>query len=118
MKVFISLPMRDRLREEIDEEKEKILSIIKKEFDNINEIDIINNYFIDCTQVEALGKAISLMSNADLVIFSKEWTSARGCLVENEVCLKYTIPFAFVTPCDTLSDIYCCNFTANKGIYK
>lgn len=40
-----------------------------------------------------LGLSIQHMGLSDLVVFSPDWTKARGCKVEHLVCQEYDIPY-------------------------
>lgn len=40
-----------------------------------------------------LGKSISMLAEADVVIFHPEWKTTRGCLIEHMICALYDIPY-------------------------
>ena len=40
-----------------------------------------------------LGKSISALAEADLVVFDSNWRFARGCIIEHMVCAMYNIPY-------------------------
>lgn len=87
MKAFISQPMRNRYPEEIQAEREEITERLKKEF---GDVEVIDSYFKeDYNPMDALGRSISLMSQADIVYFASGWNKARGCKIENKVALEY-----------------------------
>ena len=94
-KIFISLPMAGR--EEAD-----ILAEIKAIGDKFAEnYDVIDSYHqkedpngVDrYSGVYYLGHSLMLMRTANLVVFSKHWTNARGCIIEHRVCELYDIPY-------------------------
>lgn len=94
-KLFISLPMNGRSEDDILSELEFIGNKFKAYY------DIIDSYHqeddpngIDkYSGVWYLGRSIQLMRTANLVVFAKTWTSARGCIIEHRVCELYDIPY-------------------------
>lgn len=103
--VFISQPMKGFSDEEIksiqrDIYNAYIASNPGKEFQLINPYtpsdgqmemsDIVGHHDVDL-----LGKSISLMSYADVVIFAKHWEEFRGCRIEHKVCTYYNIPIRY-----------------------
>ena len=44
---------------------------------------------------DSLGKSISLMSDADLVVFAPGWEDARGCRIEHQVARDYGIQVSY-----------------------
>lgn len=94
-KIFISLPMNGLTDEEIHIEMNRIASKFKEKYDIIDTFiqeesphDSSNN-----SGVWYLGRSIQLLSSADIVVFHKNWTSARGCMVEHRICELYNIPY-------------------------
>lgn len=91
-KVFISLPMKDKLRSEIITEQGKILA-------RVNEILgepvlLIENYMRELYSqkpLECLGENIKRMAQADCVVFGEGWQDARGCVIERMCAEKYGI---------------------------
>ena len=81
-KVFISQPMRGFSSEMILDERCRIVKKVEDIF-NGEEIEVVESYFKECPSMACknsglwyLGKSISLMSQADVVFFGKEWKSA------------------------------------------
>lgn len=69
----------------LDEECELIDSlnpVYTEELQNNNVVDVAPLY---------LGASIKLLSQADLVIFDKDWMAAEGCRIEKQVCDTYRI---------------------------
>lgn len=91
-KIFISQPMKDRTAEEIMQERDDIMA----KWTN-KSVVFIDSYFCEPgkNSTDSLGKSISLMSDADLVVFAPGWENARGCKVEHEVAKEYGIPIAY-----------------------
>lgn len=58
-----------------------------------------------------LGRSIQMLGDADLVIFSRDWLRAKGCLIEYMICGQYEIPHIFEIDilsklCNDFPDIY------------
>lgn len=88
MKVFISQPMRGRTDKEILEERERIIEIVKEDYENVEVLDTFfagNNW----GAVKCLGKSIELLSEADVVVFAPGWERMRGCKIEHTVAEEY-----------------------------
>lgn len=101
VKVFISQPMSGRTVQEIKDERASALAelsrsakfkdVILVEINSFNE-NALNN----SNPITELGKCISLMTNADFVIFCKGWDKSRGCRVEFVVAKQYDIPYDWI----------------------
>lgn len=97
--VFISQPMSNLSEGEIRTERFRIMSDIEFEFGiDKNEIKFLDSIIKESPHSEEknkpvwyLGKAITLMSQADITVFAGDWKNARGCLIEHEVAEKYGI---------------------------
>ena len=90
-KLFISLPMNGKTDEEIINEREEILNKIKT---LINEEVILIDSFFKGAPAENkplwfIGKSLELIAEADIVVFTKNWESARGCRVEHYAAIEY-----------------------------
>ena len=63
-------------------------------------VNIINSYnpeWADIPPLDALGRAIMLLSKADVAYFAPGWEHSRGCQIEVACCDAYGIPWSFVT---------------------
>ena len=91
-KIFISQPMKNRTAEEIMQERNKIAA----KWTNAS-VEFIDSFFCKPgkNSIDSLGKSISLMGEADLVVFAPGWENARGCRIEHEVAKKYGIQIAY-----------------------
>ena len=91
-KIFISQPMKNRTAEEIMQERNRIAA----KWTNAS-VEFIDSSFREPgkNSIDSLGKSISLMGEADLVIFAPGWENARGCRIEHEVAKKYGIQIAY-----------------------
>ena len=60
-------------------------------------VKFINSFFREPGKnfTDSLGKSISLMSEADLVVFAPGWENARGCRIEHEVAKEYGIQVSY-----------------------
>jgi len=96
-KLFVSLPMRGKTGEEITAEQEALHA--RAEIALGEELDLLESFLkgLDETkknyEARALAESLFLMSDADVVIFAKDWEQARGCRIEHQVCLDYGIDF-------------------------
>lgn len=96
MKIFISSPMRGATKEEILATRKRIEDELRARFKE-EEITIIDSYFpeFDATKSEInisvyfLGRSILKLSEADLVVFDKDWEKARGCRIEHTIAQDY-----------------------------
>ena len=94
MKVFISQPMNGQMEQLIREEREKAERWAEL---YLNKPVILDNMFDEDPPVGVdeglyfLGKSISLLAEADLVIFCPGWKKARGCKIEWECAANYGI---------------------------
>lgn len=92
-KIFISQPMKDRTDEEIMQERNRIMA----KWTN-KSVEFIDSFFCEGASknpIDSIGKSISLMGEADLVVFAPGWEDARGCRIEHEVAKEYGIQIAY-----------------------
>ena len=100
-KVFVSLPMRDRSIDEIREDMNDILDMIKPGYAELGEdVELIDTVWMDGPGPDILdegawylGRSIQALAEADLAIFHPGWREARGCIIEHMVCAMYNIPY-------------------------
>lgn len=89
-KIFISLPMRDKSREEILTAQTNLLERVS---DYFNECVILVETFLDeeqeLTPLECLGESLKRMSRADYVVFAEGYENARGCRIEYNCARDY-----------------------------
>ena len=101
IRIFLSLPMSGFTDKEIQENINKMKSIImlKNPFGKV-EIEFVDN--TDCPPIDSrdavtpnllyLGEAIKKMATCNAAVFHPEYSFARGCNVELDVCKAYGIP--------------------------
>lgn len=96
IKIFISQPMNGKTNEEIEDERNYIIGRLASQFARENErIEIIDSFFKDepyeALPLWYLGESIKLMSEADIVFFCNGWRTARGCQIEHDCALEYSM---------------------------
>ena len=100
-KVFISQPMKGRTAEEILAARAKAIEsathfvqeTMADAFDDV-EVEVLESYFepeegIVKNPLYCLGQSLCLMSQADLVYFTSDYETARGCRIEFECATNY-----------------------------
>ncbi len=100
-KVFVSLPMRDRSIDEIREDMNDILDMIKPNYAEFGEdVELIDTVWTDGPGPDILdegtwylGRSIMALAEADIAVFHPGWREARGCIIEHMVCAMYNIPY-------------------------
>lgn len=88
IKIFISQPMKGKTKEEIMQERKNIENRWRGKIPAV----FIDSYFgagASKNPLDSLGKSISLMGDADLVIMARGWEDARGCRLEYEAARAY-----------------------------
>ena len=94
IKVFISQPMKDKTDEQILEERNRAIKVIKNRF-NTTDVEIIDSFMQsaphDAKPLWFLGKSLEFLSNADVAYFVKDWDKYRGCKIENTCAKEYGI---------------------------
>ena len=57
------------------------------------EIEVIDSFFDSepKTPLWYLGESIKLLGQADIAYFCKDWEKYRGCCIEHECCVRYSI---------------------------
>jgi len=94
-RVFVSQPMRGYSEEDILRERERALKAAKY-YLGVDEVVEIPSYIPqikDKNPVQCIGASVSLMADADLVIFCRGWYGARGCRVEHAVASEYGLEY-------------------------
>lgn len=89
MKVFISQGMKGKTAEQIKAERQNIIKYLNKQIDNI---EVIDSFIPDGDKkdpVYCLGTSIQKLSEADIVVFTRDWQRFRGCKIEMSVAGEY-----------------------------
>ena len=84
--------MAGKTDKEILDERERILHNVKELFPD-KEIEVIDSFFDGKpkTPLWCLGESIKLLDQADIAYFCKDWEKYRGCCIEHECCVRYSI---------------------------
>jgi hypothetical protein len=92
-KLFISQPMKGKTNEEIKAEREKAIVSVKGALGE--DVEVIDSFFedapYDANPLWFLGKSLQLLSTADIAYFTKGWEDARGCKIEHQCAVEYSI---------------------------
>lgn len=93
-KLFISQVMRGKTDEEILKEREIAIKKAKELLGE--EVEVLDTFFTDFKgnpkPLHYLAKSIEFLADADVVYFTKDWDTARGCKIENTCAIEYEIP--------------------------
>ena len=97
-KVFVSMPMRGKGKEEIFEERERLLAAAADTLGE--EIGLVESYLGrgNYKPLECLGESLKRMASADFVVFGRGWEDARGCRIEHTCALEYGVAILGVEP--------------------
>lgn len=90
-KLFISQPMRGKSDEEILMEREKMISLVKENVDDVEVLDTFFQGYDGKNPLFFLSKSIEFLSQADIAIFAPGWENYRGCRIENICCKEYGV---------------------------
>ena len=99
MKVFLSHPMSGLSETEVRCIRESALACLKKEYgDDVTLIDNYNHTNVpdNAGRLWHLGTSVSMMEDADLVIFCSNWNKALGCLIEHKICQLYGLSYKYM----------------------
>lgn len=103
IKIFYSQPMHDKTEDEIKDKTSRLDNYIygilmysgfkQEDILRIEIIDSIHHEELDpdAGRLKHLGASIQLMEDADLIIFDKDWSKAKGCKVEKMVAETYVL---------------------------
>jgi uncharacterized protein YycO len=95
MKVVISQSMKGKTREQIMEERKRVIEIAKIKGDEV--IETVYDEYKDegNMAIKCLARSIEKIAEADAVVFMKGYAAARSCSVEYLVCAEYGIRAIF-----------------------
>ena len=90
VRVFISQPMAGKTAEEIQATRERAIQKLENRF--AGKLSVVNPVMqLTEDPLAALGKALMLMSTAEVAYFVPGWENARGCKIENTCAIEYGI---------------------------
>lgn len=93
-KVYVVQPMKGLSDDEIKAERKKAKAYAEVYLGE--EVELIESFFEgeEGTPVGMLGRSISMMGDADLVVIMPyRWNENRGCLCEEHVVDNYGLPY-------------------------
>lgn len=97
-KIFISQPMRGRKDDEIREERREIMAQVAMRFpgEDVQEIksfipDEFHKTDFKNVGLAYLGKSLTMLAEADLAVFVQGYADARGCKIEHEAAVAYSV---------------------------
>ena len=109
-KLFVSVPMKGRKKENIKRDIEKMHKIAEAVFGE--ELELLDSYIEEnppegCNvPVWYLGKSVELIAQADYFIGIERWMEAfKGCEIERKVAVNYNIARFFINPVHLSPDI-------------
>lgn len=90
-KLFISSPMNGKTNEEIMEARNRAINLAERELKE--PVEVIESFVPNATDppLKCLARALELMADADIVVFTKGWSTARECFIEHECAEKYSL---------------------------
>ncbi len=92
-KLYVSQPMKGKTDKQILEVNHEALVLAVMKYKE--EMMLIDSFFqgapYDAKPLWFLGKALELLSTADIVYFAPGWEEARGCRIEHECAKEYGI---------------------------
>lgn len=98
-KLFVSQPMNGKTKDEILSVREHLIEvaerIMEKKFDVID--SLILDAPDDANALWYLGESLKRMSNADFVIFARNWEKYRGCRLEHQAAQTYSLGMIYET---------------------
>ncbi len=101
-KVFVSMPMAGKSREEIESVQEYTFKSVSASLEK-ESVELINSYLADTDELpplECLAESLKLMARADYVVFVDGWENARGCKVERLCAEQYGLEIIDVKSID------------------
>ena len=94
-KVFISCPMKDRTKEEIEKTIQDMKNEAKKVLGDVEFINTIVEekppYNTNNEAIWYLGKSIQILSQCEALVCLKNIDKYNGCFIEKEVAKRYNL---------------------------
>ena len=88
-KIFISMPMAGKGKDDILSEQENILALVGAELQC--DVELVESFVDneDYSPLEFLGESLKRMAKADYVVFAEGYEYARGCGIERICAEQY-----------------------------
>ena len=94
-KVFISCPMKNRTKEQIENTIARMKAKAKEIY---NDVEFINTIVQDKPPYETnnqsiwyLGKSIELLAQCEMLVCLKDVDNYNGCFIEKEIAKRYSL---------------------------
>lgn len=92
---FISVPMKNRFKEEIEEDIAMMKAKVRRTYPDVEFINTIVEdkppYNTNNQAVWYLGKSIELLSQCDILVCKKNVDEYNGCFIEKEIAKRYDL---------------------------
>ena len=104
-KIFISVPMHDRAKADIEDDIKRLKGVCKGYFGDEEVLEFVDNHNfrpkkgVKHPRPYCLGKAIQLLADCDLMVVIDRYDDclpAYGCQIERDVCNYYDIPILHI----------------------
>ena len=89
MKVMISQPMRGKTNEQIRQERAELVQKLENKGYEVVDTVFENAPADEDVAIYMLSQSIRYIGKVDGIVFMKGWENARGCKIENLICLEY-----------------------------
>lgn len=96
-KVFVSLPMQGRTKEEIIQEQARLLAVVAKRIRE--KLSLVESFIEDADKLdprEIIEESLRRMARANLVVFAPGWEDTRGCRIEHQYASLCRIPVLYI----------------------
>lgn len=94
-KIFISQPFKGRTEEEVFEERGRLQKMVEEVYGE--PVEVIDQYHQTASKGAGrfyyLSQDLLMMGEADLIVFSRNWHTAKGCMVEHELARVYGLNY-------------------------
>lgn len=98
LKIMLSSPMKDKSKQEIDNERNDMANLLFDYYGDDN-CEIIASVIEDHktkSELECLSESIFFMSQADILAMGFGWENARGCKLEHTIAKEYNVPIVYL----------------------
>ena len=101
MNVFVSVPMSGRTHDDIFRDQQEAVDYIRRLFPD-DVVKLINPHSNNVAinngnPIKWLGESIKMMADANLVVFTGEWWTHHGCVVERKITTEYRLPVCLLS---------------------
>lgn len=90
IKLFVSQPMRGREYDDIIRERKQLIAdaAVALQTDDIRPLETLHRTG-KTNPLAMLGRSVEQMTEADAIIFARDWRDARGCRCERMIAAEY-----------------------------